>query len=71
MILMSTTEGCGAELFPLPNNALRDLVLWMGEAVHPVVAASCGVVQGPQPARCTREHPNDPWHHDGHGTWWR
>jgi hypothetical protein len=62
---------CGTELFPLPANELRALVLWAQEPVHPDVARRCGPVHGPQPAMCVMDpHPGSPWHWDGRGTWW-
>lgn len=65
------TDTCRAELYPLPSNVLRDFVVWAGEPVHPDLIPHLAPVQGPQPARCIRDHPGSPWHWDGQGTWWR
>lgn len=58
-------------LFPVPDNKYRNFVIWLQQPVSPDLFAYCGHTQGPQPAKCVRDHPNDPWHWDGRGTWWR
>jgi hypothetical protein len=64
---------CGAELYPLPPAESMPLACdW--PPVDPVTYAwlrqRAGPVCGPQPAVCMRGRHDDPYHWDGHGTWW-
>lgn len=63
---------CNAELFPLPT--IRHVVGWEGGLLYDlfdILPAGATHVPGPSPARCTRDPHGDPWHWDGHGTWWK
>lgn len=66
---------CPAKLFAPDESlklAIKHELIATGIPVHPLDVVYFEPAQGPAPLTCAREpHPDNPWHWDGRGTWFR